>query len=41
MSVTIVGTRLEGLTGEEIMDRDNGGLCDILSLGFVANIITP
>ncbi|MFZ2471092.1 MAG: S8 family peptidase [Methanothrix sp.] len=41
VSVTIAGSRLEGLTSEEVTDRDNDGLFDVLALGFGLNITAP
>ncbi|MDQ1262104.1 MAG: hypothetical protein QG575_1285 [Euryarchaeota archaeon] len=41
VSVTISGTRLEGLTKEEALDLDNDGLFDVLTLGFGLNITAP
>ncbi|MEI8003810.1 MAG: S8 family serine peptidase, partial [Methanothrix sp.] len=41
VSVTIAGTRLEGLTKEEAIDRDKDGLFDVLNLGFGVNITAP
>ncbi|MHB8118540.1 MAG: S8 family peptidase [Methanothrix sp.] len=41
VSVTIAGTRLEGLTKEDVTDRDNDGLFDVLTLGFGLNITAP
>ncbi|MCK9440329.1 MAG: S8 family peptidase [Methanothrix sp.] len=41
VSVTIAGTRLEGLTSEEVTDRDNDSLFDVLTLGFGLNITAP
>jgi hypothetical protein len=39
--LTIAGTRLEGLTAEEVTDSDNDGLFDALTLGFGVNISAP
>ncbi|MBN1236779.1 MAG: S8 family peptidase [Methanotrichaceae archaeon] len=41
VSVTIAGSRLEGLTKEGVLDSDNDGLFDTLSLGFGLNISAP
>jgi subtilisin family serine protease len=41
VSVTIAGTKLEGLTKEEVMDSDKDGLFDLLTLGFGVNITAP
>ena len=41
VSVTIVGSRLEGLTEEEAIDHDEDGLFDDLTLGFGLNITAP
>ena len=41
VSVTIAGTRLAGLTKEEVFDSDNDGLFDILTLDFGLNITAP
>ncbi|MCX6678694.1 MAG: S8 family serine peptidase [Methanothrix sp.] len=41
VSLTIAGTRLEGLTEEEVMDSDNDGLFDMLTLDFGLNITAP
>ncbi|HUS74781.1 MAG TPA: S8 family peptidase [Methanothrix sp.] len=41
VSVTIAGTRLEGLTDEEVLDSDNDGRFDVLTLGFDLNITAP
>lgn len=38
VSVTVAGTRLEGLTFENVSDADGDGLFDSLSLGFGINI---
>jgi subtilisin family serine protease len=38
VSVTVAGTRLEGLTSENVSDTDGDGLFDSLSLGFGINI---
>ena len=38
VSVTISGTRLEGLSEENVTDRDGDGLFDLLTLGFGINI---
>lgn len=41
VSVTVAGTRLEGLTEEEVLDSDNDGLFDVLTLGFGLNVTAP
>jgi hypothetical protein len=41
VSVAIAGTRLAGLTKEEIIDSDKDGLIDILTLSFGVNITAP
>jgi len=41
VSVTIAGTRLAGLTKEEVMDSDKDGLFDVLTLSFGLNITSP
>jgi subtilisin family serine protease len=41
VSVSIVGTRLAGLTKDEAIDRDKDGLFDDLTLGFGLNITAP
>ena len=38
VSVTVSGTRLEGLGRENVTDNDGDGLYDLLSLGFGVNI---
>jgi serine protease AprX len=38
VSVTVAGTRLEGLTSESVTDADSDGLFETLSLGFGINI---
>ena len=38
VSVTVAGTRLEGLTSENVTDADGDGLFETLSLGFGINI---
>ncbi|MDD1742554.1 MAG: hypothetical protein LUQ47_04390, partial [Methanotrichaceae archaeon] len=41
VSLTIAGTKLEGLTQEEVSDSNNDGLFDILTLTFGLNITSP
>jgi len=38
VSVTVAGSRLEGLASHETYDSDGDGLFDVLSLGFAVNI---
>jgi len=38
VSVTVAGSRLEGLASHERYDSDGDGLFDVLSLGFAVNI---
>jgi subtilisin family serine protease len=41
VSVTIAGSRLEGLSKEEAIDLDGDGLFDVLALSFGLNITAP
>lgn len=41
VSVTVDGTRLDGLTDEKVLDSDNDGLFDVLALAFGVNITAP
>ena len=41
VSVAVTGPKLQGLTSEEVVDSDNDGKFDLLTLDFGLNITTP